>query len=132
MFSLILVLAGLALVAAIAVTTVYYGGDTATAGSANAEAASLLAQSEQIASASAAYTTDHNGIRPPSLEELVAQEYLNAIPPGWQEPALANTPITSKVVASASACELFNRRQGLEGIPHCDDFTTLNSPVCCQ
>lgn len=132
MFSLILILIGLVLVAVLATATIYYGGEATTEGSANSEAAALLAQSAQIASASAAYTADHNGVKPKSLDELVTGKYLTSIPPGWAGSGEGETPVTSKIIESANACELFNARQGIEGIPYCNEITTLTSPVCCQ
>lgn len=139
MFSLILVLVGLVLVAAIAIATIYYGGEAASEGSANAEASALLAQVAQIASASAAYTADHDGIRPTTLEQLVSKNYLSSIPPGWEEPtADGEVPITSKVIDSLSACQLFNKKQGVfdetqeDGVPLCDEITSLTNPVCCK
>lgn len=133
MFSLIIVLISILLVAAIAVATIYYGGETTTKGRANAEVATLLAQAAQIASASAAFTADRAGLRPSSLEDLLEGEYLSSIPDGWQNPADPLTPITSKVIESYNACELFNARQGIEGVPSCDDLPNpLTSPVCCQ
>lgn len=138
MFSLIIILISLVLVAAIAMATIYYGGEATTRGSANAEAATLLAQSAQIASASALFTSDHNGAKPQSLEQLVAGNYLSSIPPGWQAPADGDTPLTSKVIQSLNACQLFNEKQGTvdenepDGVPRCDSITYLANPVCCK
>ena len=132
MFSLIITLIGIVLVGVLAYATIFYGGDIITRSSANAEVATLLAQSAQIASASAAYTADHAGAKPQSLQDLVDGSYLSSIPPGWADPDEGESSITSKVIESADACELFNARQGIEGIPQCDELTTLTTPVCCQ
>lgn len=135
MFSLIIVLIAIVLVAAIAVATVYYGGDVFSSGSANAEAATLLAQSAQIASASAAYAAENHGQKPTSLGELLDSNYLSSVPMGW---AGDGAQISAKVIESANACEIFNAKQGLEGIPQCDGTGTpalpnpLTNPICCQ
>lgn len=137
MFSLILVLVGVLLVGVLAYIGIFYGGDSFREGRAEAEAAALIAQSAQIATASAAFQADRNGLKPQSLEDLVAGNYLSAIPPGWQDPADTTTPVASKVIESQNACELFNARHGIEGIPYCSDVGTpggiaFNHPICCQ
>lgn len=131
MFSLILVIIGIVLVVAIAAATIFFGGKAWTSGGAEAEASALLAQSAQIASASAAYTADHAGSKPSSLVDLLDGKYLNAIPPGWNDPANAGSPITSKVIESENACLTFNARQGIDHIPKCSELMTLSQPVCC-
>src|SRR5690606_6943740 len=132
MFSLIIVLIAIVLVVVIAVATIFYGGEIFSRSGADAETSALLAQAAQIASAAAAYHADKNGVKAGTLQDLVDSGFLNSVPPGWQEPAEGDVAITSKVIESLNACQLFNERQGIDEVPYCDDVENLSHPVCCQ
>jgi len=126
------------LVALLAVVGVYYGGSMFTQSSANAQAAALLAQSTQIASASAAYTAEH-GAKPTTLEDLVTGSYLSSIPSGWQDPDSSGPAPSalSKEILDLNTCNVFNARQHIttpDGAPPlCSDVAGhLTGPVCCQ
>jgi hypothetical protein len=132
MFSLLLAVVAIILVAAVAYATFFYGGTIGATGQASAEASALLSQSAQIVSASAAFANEHYGAKPATLEALVSAGYLSSIPSGWQEPQGAASPLTSKEITSAHACELLNARQSIVGIPRCSDVGEVNKPICCQ
>lgn len=130
MFSLILVIISIALVAALTVAVIYYGGDAFSEGRATADAARLINSGQQIAGAVQMYRSDH-GSAPAELTLLTSNngQYLNALPEGnWIAGA-------SSVLASVSEakCKELNRRLGfkLETIPSCSDpqYTTMS--VCC-
>ncbi len=132
MFSLVLVFLAIVLAAAVAYAALFYAGTVGATGQASAEASALLGQSAQIVTASTAYANEHYGAKPSTLDSLVSERYLSSVPPGWQEPQGDVSPLTSKEITSARACELFNARQNITGIPHCDAVGELSRPVCCQ
>ena len=79
MFSLIITIISIALVAALAVASVYYGGSAFSQGSAKASASTLVAQAQQIAGANTLYANDNGGTFAQNVDDLVP-EYLSAAP----------------------------------------------------
>lgn len=80
MFSLLVTVITIALVAVLAVATVYYGGDLYTSQQALTTAATLDAQAQQVFSAAVLYSLD-TGEWPASAALLVAEhKYLTAVP----------------------------------------------------
>lgn len=75
MFSLIITIISIALVAALAVATLYFGGDAMSKGDASARATQIVTQGQQVLSAADLFRAD-KGRWPNSLEELVAGSYL--------------------------------------------------------
>jgi type II secretory pathway pseudopilin PulG len=88
MFSLIITVIAIALVAALALATLYYGGPIFNAGAERAQAAKLSAQGQQIMGAMELYRAE-KGVYPQSLNDLVADEYLKSIPVAQAEEAKA-------------------------------------------
>jgi len=102
MFSLLIALVAIVLVAALAVAGVYYGGGLLSEGEAQARAATLVSQGEQIVSAAKLYYIDR-GEPVKQLSDLVAEGYLTAIPappPGIQTARLDLSPISSAYAAA--------------------------------
>jgi hypothetical protein len=132
MFSLFLALMALLLAAAAVFATAHFIGAIGEKGKASAEASALLAQGTQIVSASTAFMSEHHGAKPPTLEALVTERYLATVPPGWQELQGRTVLLTSKTIQNERACEIFNARQNIQGIPQCSAVGELTSPVCCQ
>lgn len=89
MFSLIITIISIALVAVLALATLYYGGDAFNKGSAAAKAAQLINEGQQIAGALqlaeqdqvAADAADMTAID--TSAELVTGKYLQAVPAGY-------------------------------------------------
>lgn len=79
MFSLIITIISIALVAALALTTLYYGGAAFNQGAARAEASKILLQGQQLLGASDLYFTD-NRVWPAAIADLVTGGYLKQIP----------------------------------------------------
>jgi alpha-tubulin suppressor-like RCC1 family protein len=79
MFSLIITVVSIALVAALALATLYYGGTAYTLGQANAQAAKLLNQGQQLLAASELFKVQ-NGRYPGDVPELVNTGYLRSNP----------------------------------------------------
>jgi hypothetical protein len=101
MFNLIVAVISIALIAAMAVASIYYGGDSFGRSSARAEAATLINQAQQIAGAATLFRLDNSASNVASSEpacgfswagepggdlsacavnRLVAGQYLQAIP----------------------------------------------------
>jgi hypothetical protein len=130
MFSLIITIIAIALVAALALATIYYGGAAFNVSSSRTHATSLINQGEQIIAAAKLYYLD-NGHAVSSLSTLVAEGYLSSIPvpaPGimkvanefslignayadtnqWTWDASTQTLALVKEVGSADICQQVN------------------------
>lgn len=110
MFSLIITIISIALVAALALATLYYGGNSFNKGSAAAKATEIVNQSEQLRGAMALYRVDH-GTWPLTLNELVAKNYLKAIPT-----TLAQGPRV-ELAQTAQAAQTLTWTMPQEGVP---------------
>lgn len=92
MFSLIITIISIALVAALAVATIYYGGDAFNQGSSKAKASTVVNQAQQIVGANTLLRAN-TGSYGSTVAELTAGGYLAAAPATenltWSEAALA-------------------------------------------
>lgn len=79
MFSLLMSILGIAIIAVITLATLYYGGDAMTKGKISARATAIINAGEQIMAANELFYLD-NGRRPESLEALESNKYLSGIP----------------------------------------------------
>jgi hypothetical protein len=79
MFNLIITIISIALVAVLAIATIYYGGAAFTQGSAKAGAATLVSHAQQIAAANTLYANDHGGTFTVTDDDLL-DGYLTAMP----------------------------------------------------
>jgi len=108
MFSLIITIISIALVAALALATLYYGGDAFNKGRAGADASKLINEGQQINGAVALAKAD-NAVRG-TIADLQAGQYLASVPSSF----LATTPtVTSAQTAatvSAEVCIEVNKR----------------------
>lgn len=85
MFQLIVAVISIALVAALAIASIFYGGDAFTRSSEKANVTTLVNQGQQIAGAAALYKTDNGAIADGvvnSASLLVTDGYLSAAPLG--------------------------------------------------
>ncbi len=87
MFSLIITIISIALVAALALATIYYGGSAFNRGSADARAAQYINEGQQINGAFAMAKADaqagtYTGALA-ALSDLVTGKYLAQAPAGW-------------------------------------------------
>ena len=94
MFSLIITIISIALVAALAVATIYYGGSAFTQGSAKANASALVGAAQQISGANTLYFNDKGG-NAATQTDLKNGGYLQAVPT-----APANTTINAAISAT--------------------------------
>ncbi|MHB1666108.1 hypothetical protein [Thiomonas sp.] len=79
MFALIITIISIALVAALAIASIYYGGTAFTSGSAQAQASTIVNQAQQISAGTTLYENDNGGSAPASITALTPT-YLQAIP----------------------------------------------------
>lgn len=131
MFSLILTVIGVILVAAIAIATLYYGGIAFSSGGSGASAAQVLDESQQILNAVEAYKVDNASGMPTSMQDLINGNYLTAAPASsW---SFGQDMVTSTTL-SASGCMKANQMLGysMSTIPSCTDPAYTGITVCCQ
>jgi len=111
----------IALLALIALATVYYGGPAFTQGSAKAAATTVVAQSQQISAANTLYANDFAGESATNVALLVTDGYLSSAPTMSSAVGTANLDLTgtSGVVTAASinnknVCDAINKQVGLD------------------
>lgn len=81
MFSLIITIITIALVAALAISSIYYGGDAFNSGSTQAAASTIVNQAQQIAAASDMFRAQNAGRRPANIAALTdEQRFLQSAP----------------------------------------------------
>lgn len=100
MFSLIIVIVSIALVAALAVATLYYGGTSWGQGGQASRAAQILTQGQQVLGAADMFRIER-GRWPDSVDELVTLKYLQEVPA--VEVQLAGTSEAYPLVGGAHA-----------------------------
>lgn len=116
MFSLIITIISIALVAALALATLYYGGSAFNRGSAGAVASQLINEGQQLNGAVAVAKADAaaGGTAVVDLQDLVDGNYLSQLPASFA--SLGATTIASGAVtvvaASADVCTEVNKRAG--------------------
>lgn len=143
MFSLIIAILAIILVALLAAATIYYGGDSFNKGNSKAKAAEILNQAEMIKGAFTAYKIEQGTIEinqadcdvpqgkfDNCLEPLVAKEYLTDIPQGaegWyiDEKKVLRRTLKEDVKACATA-NYVNGAVGVPGNPDSVDFTVIS------
>lgn len=113
MFSLIITIISIALVAALAVATIYYGGDAFNQGSSKAKASTVINQAQQIAGANTLYKSD-KGSFTDSLSALQTGKYLASVPtadvvatPGYTV-STANVVSATLVANTTEVCQKIN------------------------
>jgi hypothetical protein len=160
MFSLIITITAVLLVALLAFVAVYYGGPAYNNAHLNAQVATLMSQGAQVKTAANAYAADNGGSVPADMPTLTdasgpAGSYLTAIPanplapPGaaapWNITTNSGAVVAYTAIQGICACEKFNVKYGVitpeqaadcandtaaVNIPSCSVPST--SPVCCQ
>lgn len=128
MFSLIIVLISIVLVAVLALATFYYLSDTVTEKTTQAQAVTARNQAEQIAGAMQLYRSDRSAW-PTDLAELVAEGYLRDVP--LAPPALAMTPsVLDGIVAPAFAQAAPQWAMPVANKPYFWLYKTVNPRAC--
>ena len=121
MFSLIITIISIALVAALALATLYFGGDAFNQGSAKAAAATVVNQAQQISGANTLHYLDSQSYG--DMAALTAGDYLSSAPnpgniakTGSSYAIAADGQITLELAAS-SVCDAVNAQAGLSAKP---------------
>ena len=134
MFSLIITIISIALVAALALATLYYGGIAFNKGSDTAEAAKIVQEANQVAGAFELYRVEKGGLPTGTeaqiKESIVAGGYLKQWPEGeWS----LKTDYAVKMVKTQEQCLALNKSLGLDptSVPSCSSVT-VGQTVCCS
>lgn len=126
MFSLLVTVISIALVAALALATLYHGGRTFSHSASKAEAVKIALQGQQLLGAAELYYAN-NGNWPDSLSELTTGEYLKQVPSAqvsglaeataaaqlWDMPIKGQPMFLLKEVSSEEVCAEINRVSSL-------------------
>lgn len=133
MFSLVITIISVALVAVLALAAIYYGGETIGDGNDRAEAARLVNEGQQIRGAAEMFRSIE-ARQPSSVAELVDREYLSTVPrSSWQ--SATNYAQVSSV--SERHCRIANVMLKISSdesdpIPSCDDPSLTGRTACCE
>lgn len=131
MFSLIIALISIALVAGLAMASLSYLGPSLSNATEKVGAAKLINETEQIQGAITMFRADHKRL-PTSLEELTQDSaYLRQLPSGFWRSSLAYIQTTDSAV-DPQVCLAFNKHKGIPLIPSCDDQAYQNMVICCS
>lgn len=127
MFSLVITVISIALVAVLAAAAVYYGGSALTLAGTEAEAARVINDGQQLSGAISLYKAAE-GTEVSDLSVLVNKDYLKSLPGGaWQvvEGGVARTDLTE------NQCIAANKKLGISTVPSCTDPAYAGLEVCC-
>ena len=150
MFALIITIISIALVAALALATIYYGGTAFNRNSTEIKAAEIMLQQQQIRAALTLYKADHEGKAPQNLQTLISSNYLRQIPSysyvspdpsllpaahaaeatPWIMPAeFTSTFVLAENVSTPVCAEVNFKARAFRGIPN--QLYTSQLPVQC-
>lgn len=110
MFSLIITIISIALVAALALATIYYGGTAFNKGSAEAKASQLINEGQQI---NGAKTMQNADVAAGDTSKSFTPDYLAQAPAVWTIPVGAHGSATV-VTSGADVCQAVNAKAGLK------------------
>lgn len=117
MFQLIIAILSIALIATLAIASVYYGGDAFSTGTAKAGASTVVSQAQQISAADVLYQNDQAGAHASDVADLVSGDYLQAAPQmpvniGNNLELDGSTGAVYGTVANESICDKINEQLG--------------------
>lgn len=132
MFSLVITIISIALVAALALATLYYGGRAFIVSAESAQATKVINESQQVRSALALRQSETGQVTS-DLNDLVAGKYLRSLPVGW---GLIDGYAT-KAVDNVDQCLAANSKVGVDEVPTCaalkDNPSAYgNKTLCCS
>lgn len=134
MFSLIIAIVAILLVAALALAVVFYGSSAGSSGVEQAHEAGILNAAGTIQAAVQMYQNDHQGALPDAStaqQELLSGNYLASWP---GTPGVTWTTANGYAVTSVdqTACQSIDTKLGIPTIPSCTGTSYTNQTVCCQ
>lgn len=132
MFSLIITILSIFLVAALALATLYYGGNTFDKYFSSATTSQYLAEGTQVQGAIELFKAD-TGALPTGTNEEIQQKlldagYLTAWPTGAWE---LRNDLVVRTNLSQGACEAVNTKLSITVVPVCGDAAYAGRSVCC-
>ena len=126
MFSLIITIISIALVAALALATIYYGGSAFNKGSADAKASQFINEGQQLTGAIAMNKADAQAdstgtVVQASTVSGLATKYLSQIPTGWDSTAAIGaggdaTSVVTRAAVRDDVCASINAKAGLASV----------------
>jgi type II secretory pathway pseudopilin PulG len=129
MFSLIVTIIAIALLAALAAAAIYYGGSQYVEQKTTAKAAAMVGTASQIEGAVSLYKSDHQGVYPANLQELIDTKYLSTPPSGtW----IFQNDYVVKQGVPQNECLTANKAVNIDTIPACNDPGRPVGTVCCS
>ncbi len=119
MFSLIITIISIALVAALAIASIYYGGDAFSQGSAKAAASTVVSQAQQVSAANTLYKNDNAGSNSADVATLVTDKYLQSAPNlptniGATDSWTLDGSSVTHAVANEEICSTINNQIGAD------------------
>jgi hypothetical protein len=122
-FQLIIAIIAIALVAVLAVASLYYGGTAFSTGSARAAASTAVSQAQQISAADVLYQNDNAGKYAASVTDLVSGTYLQSEPKlpnniggaAWSLDPTSGMVFTT--IANSEVCLQINKQNGTDTTP---------------
>lgn len=119
MFSLIITIISIALVAALAVATIYYGGDAFNQGTTKAKASTIVNHMQQIAGANTLLKANTGGFT--STVASLATDYLASVPVNQDLSttyAVSGTNLVTATIAGTSneVCQKVNEIAGIDAV----------------
>jgi len=128
MFQLIIAIIAIALVAVLAVASLYYGGSAFSNGSTKAAASTVVSQAQQISAADVLFQNENAGGYAADVAALVSSNYLASAPSmpakiGSNLEMLSGTAHVFGTVANAEICKAINDQTGFDNSAVTDDGT---------
>lgn len=138
MFSLIITIIAIALVAALAIATIYYGGTAFNKSSDSAVVSETLNKSNQISGAFELYKADHGslptGTQQEIIDTLISKKYLSAWPQSTSAASAWSLTTDYATISglTESQCISLNKNLGITGaVPTCSDPAYAGKSYCC-
>lgn len=130
MFSLVVSIIGILLVAVLSAAAIYYMGDSTHSAKSTGDLARVINEASQIHGAVLLREQDKPGVALTSMQQLLDEKYLTSAPNSdW-----SISPVGMiRPVSSVEQCMEFNKRHGysFETPPSCSDEAYARSRVCC-
>lgn len=133
MFSMIITIVSIALVAILAAASLYYGANYVSDGTSRTAVTRALQEGNQIVAAFEMYRVDEGKMPEGSAEDiqiaLVDKHYLSVWPgSAWK----LQTDFAVRDDLDDKQCLMVNKRMGIEGIPACDTAGITDKTFCCS
>lgn len=133
MFSLIVTIISIALVAALALATVYYGGSAFNKGTDSASATKIIQEGVQVTGALEMFKADTGALPTGTSTDiqavLVSNNYLVSMPNGsWS----FSNDYAVRSDLSYDACLSANKQAGINTVPVCTDAAYVGTTFCCS